>query len=278
MGRSLAAAFHAAGHPTTVWNRTPGKAGELVAAGVTEASTAAEAAAASRLVIVCVLDYAAVHAIVEPAAEALEGRLLVNLTAGAPDSARQSADWAAGHGIDYLEGAIMTPNTTIGTSAASVLYSGPRELYDEQRPTLAAIGGAAVHLGADPGRAAAYEVALLDLFWTSMTGLVHAFALARAEGIAASDLAPYAGGIAQLLPAIADDLAADLAAGVFPGADSTIASAAAGMDHIIHVTEHHEIDAGLVRAARAVAQRAIDAGRGGEGFGLLAELLAGRSA
>ncbi|MER6901101.1 NAD(P)-binding domain-containing protein, partial [Amycolatopsis sp. NPDC000740] len=33
MGRALAGAFLAAGHPTTVWNRTPDKAAPLVAGG-----------------------------------------------------------------------------------------------------------------------------------------------------------------------------------------------------------------------------------------------------
>lgn len=278
MGRSLAAAFVAAGHPTTVWNRTPGKTRDLVAAGATEAPTAAEAVAASPLVIVCVLDDNAVQAIVEPVADSLRGRLLVNLTADSPDRARQLADWAGDHGIDYLDGAIMTPTGTIGTPAASVLYSGPRHLYDDHLPTLQAIGGAATHLGTDPGRAAAHEVALLDLFWTSMSGLVHAFALARAEGILAGDLAPYAGGIGRLLPDIATGMAAELDAGVHPGADSNITSAAAGMDHIIHTTEQHGIDAAVLRAVRALAQRAIDAGRGDEGFGLLADVLASRRA
>jgi 3-hydroxyisobutyrate dehydrogenase-like beta-hydroxyacid dehydrogenase len=33
MGRALATAFLRAGHPTTVWNRTPAKAEQLVAQG-----------------------------------------------------------------------------------------------------------------------------------------------------------------------------------------------------------------------------------------------------
>ena len=35
MGRAMAAAFLAAGQPTTVWNRTAGKADELLARGAT---------------------------------------------------------------------------------------------------------------------------------------------------------------------------------------------------------------------------------------------------
>lgn len=39
MGRSLGRAFLRAGHPTTVWNRTPAKADALVAEGARLASS-----------------------------------------------------------------------------------------------------------------------------------------------------------------------------------------------------------------------------------------------
>lgn len=119
MGQALAAAFLAHGHPTTVWNRTPEKADALVAAGATRAATVADAVAAADLVIVCVIDYPAVHAIVDEAAETLRGRTLVNLTADSPDSARELAARAAGHGIDYLDGSIMSPTVTIDTPAGN---------------------------------------------------------------------------------------------------------------------------------------------------------------
>ena len=87
----------------------------------------------------------------------------MNLTADSPKRAREMATWAAQHGVDYLDGAIMTPTPTIGTPAASVLYSGPESIFKVHQPTLASLGGTTSYLGADPGRAAAYDVALLDL-------------------------------------------------------------------------------------------------------------------
>ena len=47
----------------------------------------------------------------------------------------------------------------VGTPDALVLYSGPRELFDEHRPALAALGGEADHLGVDEGLAAVYDLA-----------------------------------------------------------------------------------------------------------------------
>ncbi|MEV6285383.1 NAD(P)-binding domain-containing protein [Kribbella sp. NPDC051770] len=274
MGRALASAFAAAGHPTTVWNRTPGKAGGLA---VTEASTAAEAVAAGPLVVVCVLDYDAVDAILDSAADALKGRTVVNLTADSPDRARRTADWAAARGIDYLDGAIMTPTVTIGGPDAVLLYSGPQHLYDDHAPALAALGGTASHLGEDPGRAAAYDVALLGIFWTAMTGIMHAFALAKAENIAAADLAGFARGITDLLSPSLDDLAANVDSGNHPGTFSNITSAAATLEHIVHVSEQHGIDAGPVEAARAIARRAIADGHGGDDFSRITDTLLSRA-
>jgi 3-hydroxyisobutyrate dehydrogenase-like beta-hydroxyacid dehydrogenase len=264
MGQALAAAFLAHGHPTTVWNRTPEKADELVAAGATRAATVAEAVTAADLVVVCVIDYPAVHAIVDQAVEALRGRTLVNLTADSPDSAREMAAWATERGIDYLDGSIMSPTVTINTPAAVLLYSGPEQLYARHRDTLASLGGSHTHLGTDPGRAAAYDVALLDMFWTAMSGLAHGFALARAEGITGAELAPFAAGIAGLLTSGVEDHAQRVDENRHDGDFSSVESAAAGMAHVIHAADARGLDTGVLRAAHAIAQRAIDAGHGAD--------------
>jgi 3-hydroxyisobutyrate dehydrogenase-like beta-hydroxyacid dehydrogenase len=143
MGRALAAAFLDRGHPTTVWNRTAARADGL---GARLASGVAEAVSAGPLVIVCMLDYAAARAILEPAAAALRGRAVVNLTADTPERARAMAGWAAAHGIDYLDGAIMTPVSTIGGPAALTFYSGPESVFLAHRATLSGLGGTVADL------------------------------------------------------------------------------------------------------------------------------------
>jgi 3-hydroxyisobutyrate dehydrogenase-like beta-hydroxyacid dehydrogenase len=245
MGRALAGAFLDAGVRTTVWNRTPGKDRELAERGAVGARLAEEAVAASGLTVVCVVNYDAADAVLRRAevTEALKGRTVVNLTADIPERARDSAAWAAEHGIGYLDGAIMTPNTTIGTPDAVFLHSGPEELYQEHRPVLDALGGAHTHLGADIGRAAAYDIALLDIFWTAMAGYAHALAVAGAEGISARELAPFAQGIGAILPPIFAETADEVDSGRFSGADNPITSAASSMAHIVHASEAHGIDA-----------------------------------
>lgn len=273
MGRALAGALLDRGHPITVWNRTPDKAQGLAERGARRADTVAQAVAASPLVIVCVIDYDAVRAIVDLAGDALGGRTLVNLTADSPDRARTTAAWAVEHGVDYVDGSIMTPTTTIGGPSASVLYSGSEEAFGAHRATLEAFGGATTYLGADPGRAAAYDIALLDVFWTAMIGYVHAMALADTEDITASDLVPHVQGIVALLPEIITEFAAQIDAGNHPGGEATITSAAAGMEHIIHASRGRGIDAGVLIAAKNVTDRAIAAGFGDDGFSRLAAVL-----
>ncbi|KUL34956.1 dehydrogenase [Streptomyces sp. NRRL F-4489] len=278
MGRSLAGAFLDAGLRTTVWNRTPGRDGELVARGAIGARSAGEAVAASGLTVVCVVNYDAVDAIVRRGAVtgALKGRTMVNLTADTPDRARNTAAWAAEHGIGYLDGAIMTPATTIGTPAAVLLHSGPEDLYREHRPVLDALGGTHTHLGAEIGRAAAYDIALLDIFWTAMAGYAHAVAVARAEGITARQLAPFAKGIGAILPPIFEAAAGEADDGTFSGDGNPLTSAASSMAHIVATSEAHGIDAGVMRAAEGLARRAIGGGHGADGFIRIAELLGRR--
>ncbi|KAB8166949.1 NAD(P)-dependent oxidoreductase [Streptomyces sp. 3MP-14] len=277
MGRALAGAFVAAGHRTTVWNRTPGRERELVERGARPAATAAEAVAASELTVVCVVNYRAVEAVLnaERVAEALKGRTVVNLSNDTPQRARELAAWAGERGIDYLDGAIMTPIATIGTPDGVFLYSGPEALYRRHLPTLAALGaGGHTHLGEAVGLAAAYDLALLDIFWSAMAGYAHAVAIAGAEGIGARELAPFAEGIATILPPIFRGLAAELEEGSYSHDDNPLTSAASSTAHIVSVSESHGIDAGVMRAVEGLLRRAIGLGHGEDGFARVAELLA----
>ncbi|MEV5322709.1 NAD(P)-binding domain-containing protein [Nonomuraea sp. N2-4H] len=278
MGRAIAGAFLAAGHPTTVWNRTAGKAGELVARGAVLADGPLAALDAAELAIVCVIDANAVEAILDQARAESGGPLpattLVNLTSDGPGRARELAAKANDLGVRYLDGSIMTPAAAIGTEATRVLYSGPAGLFERHRPTLAALGGAAVHLGDDPGRAASFDVALLNLFWTSIAGLMHSFALAARQNVPATALAPHAQQMAGLVAELLPGLAADIDAGRFSGADSaSLTSVAASLDHIVHVLEETGISATLTRTAKGTVDAAISAGHGGDAPVRLAEFL-----
>lgn len=200
----------------------------------------------------------------------------MNLSAGTPGRARDTDEWAGRHGVRYLDGAIMTPAPTIGTDDAVFLQSGPEELYREHRSVLAVLGGSHTHLGEEIGRAAAYDVALLDVFRTAMAGYTHAIAVARAEGVTATELAPFAQGIAAILPPLFTEFAADIDAGTYSGDLNPITSAASTMAHIVHASEAHGIGAGVMRVIEGQGRRVIARGHGGDGFSRVVEVIARR--
>ncbi|WP_225826171.1 NAD(P)-dependent oxidoreductase [Streptomyces naphthomycinicus] len=275
MGRSLAGAFVEAGLRTTVWNRTPGKDRELIERGAAGAASAEEAVAAGELTVVCVVNYDASDAILrrDDVTRALKGRTVVNLTADTPGRARDTAQWAADHGVGYLDGAIMTPAPSIGTPEAVFLHSGPRDLYDRHRAALEVLGGTHTHLGEEIGRAATFDIALLDVFWTAMAGYAHAVALARAEGVTAGELAPLAQGIAAILPPLFETFAEDFDSGSHSGEINPITSAVSTMAHVVAVSESHGIDAAVMRAVEGQARRVIGLGHGVDGYIRVAEVL-----
>ncbi|MFJ3935725.1 NAD(P)-dependent oxidoreductase [Streptomyces parvus] len=274
MGRSLARAFLAAGHPTTVWNRSPEKGEDVVALGAVRAASADEAVRASGLVVVCLVDYDASDAVLEPLAEALKGRVLVNLTSDTPARSRQTAAWAAKHSLSYLDGAIMVPVDVVGSAEALVFHAGDRAAFAAHEDTLKALGEPATYLGEDHGLAAAYDMAMLDFFYGAMGGLVHAFALARAEGIEPASLAPYLTTITGILPPIVEYTAAEAGSGAYPANGANLGMMAASVDHILHTAKDRGLDVAQLAGLKSLTDRAIVQGRGPGSWSSLVEVIA----
>ncbi|MFJ6164104.1 NAD(P)-dependent oxidoreductase [Micromonospora orduensis] len=272
MGRALAAASLAAGHPTVLWNRSPDKATALLDQGAVLAPTVAEAAHRASVVIACVINYQAVRAVMSGLEHPPRGTF-VNLSSGHATEARDMAGWAAQRGVNYLEGAILTPAPTIGTPAATILYSGPRVLFDDSLPWLESFGGSSAYLGADAGTAAAYEMALLDLFTMSVGGLAHAYALAITEGIPPTAFARFARGIGGLLPDMVDRFAGQLTSGTFAADVSTIASAGSAVAHVRDAAVARGVDPAPLQAVQSIIERAIAAGHGGDSYARLVQSL-----
>jgi 3-hydroxyisobutyrate dehydrogenase-like beta-hydroxyacid dehydrogenase len=273
MGTALAGAYLAAGHPTTVWNRTPGRADDLVARGAVELHEVAGAVAASPLVIVCVLDYPAVREVLDPIGAVLSGRVLVNLTNGTPAQARETATWAANRGADYLDGGIMAVPPGIGTPAAFLLYSGSEQAFTAYRRELDLLG-AASYLGTDPGLAALHDLALLTGMYGMFAGFVHAFALVGSEKIRATEfaslLAPWLHAMLSELPRWAERIdTGDHTTAVV----SNLAMQATAFPNLIQVSRDQGVRPDLMVGMQALLDRALSAGHGDADLTVLVELL-----
>ncbi|GAB2855075.1 NAD(P)-binding domain-containing protein [Actinocorallia aurea] len=271
MGSALAGVFLRGGHPTTVWNRSPEKAEPLVALGARRAATAAEAFSTGGLAVVCLSDNDAVLRTCGRAGRALAGRTLVNLTSGTSREARDLAAWAAGQGAEYLDGKLLATPDTIGAPDTAVLYGGRREVFDAHRAALLAIGGVPTLLGDDPGLPALYDVALLDILWSSLNGFLHAAVLVATEDVKAGEFAPFADLLFTGLPAFVSRCARQIDEGAYEAEDSTLETHLPATGHLIAECLARGVDAEPARRLRAVIEKAVAQGRGKDGYASVVE-------
>jgi len=274
MGTALAGTLLADGHPTDVWNRTPERADGLVAAGARRAAAVADAVAASSLTIACVIDDAAVHELLDGAGDALRRRVLVNLTNGTPAQARRVSERAADLGVaGYLHGGIMAVPSMIGTPDALVLYSGSRDAFTAHRRVLESLG-AARYLGADPGLASLYDLALLSGMYGMFAGALHAIALVASERVPAASLTelllPWLQAMTSGLPSLAEQVDTG-----DHSSESPLAMQAAALANIVEASRAQGISPELMLSIQRLVERGVAAGHGADDLSSLVGLVAG---
>ncbi|APE21298.1 MULTISPECIES: NAD(P)-dependent oxidoreductase [Streptomyces] len=271
MGSALATALLKAGHPTTVWNRTPGRADDLVALGATPAGTTADAVRASPLVIACLLDHASVHDVLDPLTDDLAGRTLINVTTTSPTQSRELAAWAARAGVTYLDGGIMAVPHMIGLPGSSILYSGSADAFHQHKPLLD-LWGTSTYYGDDAGLASLYDLALLAGMYVMFAGFIHGAAMVAPAGITARQFAASA---APWLSAMTGGLAGF--AEVIDGGDYTVAGQQSlefsHLGDLQAASAEQGISTEVVDMVQRLIQRQIDAGHGTEGFARIFESL-----
>ncbi|MBB4903981.1 NAD(P)-dependent oxidoreductase [Actinophytocola algeriensis] len=267
MGRALATALVERGHDTTVWNRTPGRSGDLA---VTHAATAADAFAANELVILCLLDSESVVAVLDGVD--VRDRTIVNLTTSTPAEAAKLSALVAERGGDYLDGGIMAIPSMIGTPAAVVLYSGSEQAFRRAEDVLAAFGDRR-YLGAEPGLAALNDIAMLTGMYGMFGGFVHAAAMVRTEGVPVVEftetlLIPWLRG---LFPALVG-MAAQIDSGDYTAKESDLSMQVAN-DGIAEVSRAQGVSTELSEPLFTLMRRRVEQGFGGDDFPSVIELL-----
>lgn len=273
MGAALATALLDRGHDVTVWNRSPGKDGPLVAKGARRADDIVDAVSASRLLVVCLADYDALYSALGPAKEALRGRVLVNLNSGTPQEANEALRWAEQHGTGYLDGAIMVPPAMVGHPGSVFLYSGAAEVFEEYKETLADLGDP-VHLGAEPGLAVLYNTALLSMMYSSLNGFLHAAALVGSAGVPAAGFTKLA--VDWFLPSVIGEIikaeAPTIDERVYPGEAGPLEMNVTTLKHIIGTSREQGVDTEIPVRNKELLDRAVAAGFGKSGYFSVTEL------
>lgn len=273
MGSALAEAFLHRGLPTTFWNRSANKANPLIDHGAVRAATVADAVAASKLIIVCVLDYHVVNEILDSLGDIVTKRTLVNFTNGTPAQARQMATRTAKLGADYLGGGIMAVPEFITQLEAMMLYSGSQKAFASYQQELSILG-TSTYLGPDAGLASIYDLALLSGMYGMFAGFLHAVALVGTEKVSATEfmslLAPWLNGmIASLL-----DLAKQVDTGDYTkDVASNLGMQAVAYANIVETSKAQEISVDLLEPMQTLIDRRIADGHGADDISSLIELI-----
>ncbi|MFQ6327525.1 NAD(P)-dependent oxidoreductase [Nocardia sp. CWNU-33] len=263
MGQALAAALVRGGHQTTVWNRSPGKDTELVAAGAKSATTVAEAVAAGDLVVACLFDHQSVHDVLDAVADQLAGRSLVNLTSTQPQGARELAEWAQRHGIDYLDGGIIATPPMIGQPGSSILYSGSQQIFDDHREVWE-LFGSAEYFGTDAGSASVVDFALLAGMYAMFAGFHHGAAMVRTVGISAADFGQRSAGWLAAMTASLPRAGAQIDTGDYTTVFQSLDFTKAAIDAIVSASRDAGVDLDIVGPLKNLVDRQVADGYGAE--------------
>ncbi|EHR61459.1 NAD(P)-dependent oxidoreductase [Saccharomonospora cyanea] len=275
MGSAIAKVFVNRGYRTTVWNRTASKGAPLVEAGATAAATAAEAVAASPLVVVCLLDNTAVEQVLGSVDAAVAGRVLVNVTSGSPAQARSNERWASERGAEYLDGKIMGDPPYVGTPNIVFPFSGARRAFEAHESTLRVLGSVEYH-GEDPGAAAVEFMAQVAVAYELLIGFLHALRLVQAEGVDVAEFAERVAGSLGAYPPLLTSFGQAVKNGEYGPDLGSLDVQAALMDDMISHRESMGVEAVRMREVKDLMDRRIADGHGDQGFSSLFEVITKR--
>jgi 3-hydroxyisobutyrate dehydrogenase-like beta-hydroxyacid dehydrogenase len=186
MGQVIVPRLLAAGHGVTGWNRSPGKADDLVALGMSLASSPAEAAAGAEVVFSIVTDAKAVEAVALGDTGIIAGlapdAVYLDMSTIDPEVSRRVAAAFAAQGKVMLDAPLSGSPVTIAAGSASVMVGGDRAAFDRVAPMLADIGPKVSYIGPS-GTAVQMKVAINLTLIVEMVVFCESVALAEKGGV-----------------------------------------------------------------------------------------------
>ncbi|MCB5911182.1 2-hydroxy-3-oxopropionate reductase [Streptomyces pinistramenti] len=151
MGGPMAVNLARAGHDVRGWNRSPGRADALVAAGGRAADSIADAVRGADVVITMVPASPQVEAVAYGPDGILEnagaGALLIDHSSITPQTSVELAKAAAGRGVRVLDAPVSGGEAGAVEGVLSIMVGGERADFDAARPLFDAVGTTVVHCG-----------------------------------------------------------------------------------------------------------------------------------
>ena len=271
MGHPMAANLVRAGHDVTVWNRTPGKARELLELGADWADSPMEAARTAEIVITMVSDDAAIERVYYGGDGVMNGlapgTVVIDCSTISPGMARRLAEDAARRHCDFLDAPVTGSKPAAEEGTLVFIVGGGREALDRVRPVLLAMGRDIVHMGGNGSGAIAKLVNNL-IGAANLAALAEGLALAAASGIDGGKM------LTVILSGAASSRMAELKGPKMLGGDYSLQFALSLMHKDLRLAsalaEGVKAPAPLLGAVKALYRDAENAGLGGEDLSALA--------
>ncbi|MCS0632918.1 NAD(P)-dependent oxidoreductase [Telluria mixta] len=154
MGHAMASNLISKGHALRVWNRSPGKADDLVAQGATLVEHPGQAVASDGIVFTMVADDAALEQVVGGpdgiAAKLGPGGIHVSMSTVSPETTRKLAALHAERGAGFIAAPVFGRPTAAAAAMLFILVAGEAGARDKVVPLLQTMGQRVFPLGDDP--------------------------------------------------------------------------------------------------------------------------------
>lgn len=251
------------GYDVTVWNRTAGRAAELVAEGAARAGSLQEAVSSSPLVLLTLTDHAAARQCLNRVD--LSGQTVVGMYTGTADDARQAAERVGELGGHYVDAGIQTAPEAIGTDTATILYSGSRPAFDQHRAVFDLLSTPRF-VGEAPDAAAIWDLTLFGLWYDAQLGLLRALDTVRAAGIDMAEFGDTASTqlnhVLTAIPATVDELRQ----AAYPAGPANLAEHLTVVNHLVELRAGQRLGTGGLPDVAARIEALIAEGHGGDGL------------
>ena len=186
MGLPMAKNLVEAGYTVTVFDLDAGAIEEAQGFGASPASTGAEVAAQSDIIITMVPDSPHVEAAIAGTGGIIEGirpeSVVIEMSTILPETGKRMAELLAEKGADFVDAPVTGGVAGAEAGSMSILVGGDAEAFERTLPVLSVLGGDITHMG-PVGAGHTTKIANQLIGVATLAGLSEAFVLAKKSGL-----------------------------------------------------------------------------------------------
>ncbi|MFZ0891419.1 MAG: NAD(P)-dependent oxidoreductase [Thermoplasmata archaeon] len=186
MGSSMTRRLLAAGYPVSVYDRTITRAKEAAQMGAIAVQSPKDLAANSQVVMACVTNDDAQHAVMFGPNGALAGlvpgSMVIDLSTVSPGASRRLHQATAEKGASMIDAAVSGSVPQVEQGSLVIFVGGEKETYQKCKAILDALGHQSFYMG-ESGMGTTMKLVVNTLLGLGMQSLAESLALGQKAGI-----------------------------------------------------------------------------------------------